>query len=143
MVTVRDHYVSFGYTLSLSGGDADVQAVKMSGSGSDTLPDFSNTDAFPVTELNLFLPGITSYAFLIGENVGLEYIDPATGSAVDQNHAGATALLTQGLSCRDCHTVANTEAFDPPQAGGFPSGAMEALVPLRGGVNTMTPLPAP
>ena len=143
MVTVRDHYVSFGYTLSLDGGDADIQAVKISGSGSATLPDFSDASAFPVTELNTFLPGIASYEFLNGDNVGLEYIDPDTGSAVDQNHAGAGALLTQGLGCRDCHTAANIEVFDPPQDGGFFSGAMEVLVPQRGGVNTPTPLPAP
>lgn len=141
MVTVRDHYVSFGYTLSLNGGDADIQAVKISGSGRSTLPDFSNTTQFPVTDLNLFLPGIASREFLLGENVGLEYIDPATGAAVDQNHVGASALLTQGLGCRACHTAANDEVFDPPQTGGFFGGAMETLVPQRGGVNTPTPLP--
>ena len=141
MVTVRDHYVSFGYTLSLGGGDADIQAVKISGSGSATLPDFSDANAFPVTELNTFLPGITSYEFLNGDNAGLEYIDPATGSAVDQNHGGSSFLKTQGLSCRDCHTVSSMEAFNPPSAGGFPAGAMEVLVPQRGGVNTPTPIP--
>ncbi len=142
MVTVRDHYVSFGYTLSLDGGDADIQAVKIAGNGRDTLPDFSDTRTFPVTELELFLPGIASYEFLIGENVGLEYIDPVTETAIDQNHAGATGLLTQGLSCRDCHTVSTGEVFTPPNEGGFPSGAMETLVLQRGGVNTQTPIPA-
>ena len=141
MVTVRDHYVSFGYTVSLSGGDADIQAVAITGSGSDMLPDFSDTGSFPVTELDLFLPGITSYAFLLDENVGLEYIDPATGTAVDQNHAGSSALLTQGLGCRDCHTVSSLETFNPPNTGGFNAGAMETLVPQRGGVNTQTPIP--
>ncbi len=142
MVTVRDHYVSFGYTLSLNGGDADIQAVKIAGSGSATLPDFSDTDTFPVTNLDTFLPGITSYAFLIGENTDLEYIDPATGSAVDQNHAGASALMTQGLGCRDCHTASDSETFAPLQEGGFFSGSMETLAPQRGGVNTQTPIPA-
>ena len=141
MVTVRDHYVSFGYTLSLSGGDADIQAVKLAGTGSVALPDFTDTAAFPVTDLNLFLPGITSYEFLIGENTGLEYVDPATDAAVDQNHAGSNALLTQGLGCRACHTVSSAEAFNPPTPGGFPSGAMEVLVPQRGGVSTPTPIP--
>lgn len=140
MVTVRDHYVSFAYTLSLNGGDADVQAVKIPGNGPDEAPDFSDTAAFPVTELNLFLPGISSYEFLTGQNAGLEYVDPATGQAVDQVHAGAT-LLAQGLGCRDCHTVTSAETFDPPNAGGFPSGAMQTLVPQRGGVNTPTPIP--
>ncbi len=142
MVTVRDHYISFAQTLSLNGGDADIQAVKVAGSGSAALPDFSDTTTFPVTELNLFLPGITSYEFLKGDNAGLEYIDPGTGSAIDQNHGGSSALLTQGLGCRDCHTVSSTDMFDPPNAGGFNAGAMETLVLQRGGVNTPTPIPA-
>ena len=140
-VTVRDHYVSFAQTLSLDGGEADIQAVKLDGSGRDNLPDFSDTDQFPATNLNLFLPGITSYEFVIGENTEQNYIDPETGNPVDQNHAGANALLTQGLSCRACHTAAANEAFDPPQPGGFNAGAMETLVIQRGGVNTPTPIP--
>lgn len=142
MVTVRDHYVSFAYTLSLNGGEADIQAVKISGSGSGTLPDFSNTNQFPVTELNLFLPGITSYEFLNGDNEGLEYIDPANGSTIDQTHGGASFLLTQGLGCRDCHTASSAELFNPPNAGGFFAGPMETLTIQRGGVNTPTPIPA-
>jgi hypothetical protein len=141
MVTVRDHYVSFSYTLSLDGGDADIQAVKLDGSGAASLPDFSDTNQFPVMDLDLFLPGIASLEFLVGENADLEYIDPDTDAAVDQFHAGANALLTQGLSCRDCHTGSEAETFDPPQEGGFFSGSMEALVPQRGGVNTPTPIP--
>jgi len=139
---VRDHYTSFAYTMSFGGGDADIQAVKVSGSGRGTLPDFSDTDAFPVTELMLFLPGITSYEFLTGANADLEYIDPATGDAVDQTHAGAS-FLAQGLTCRDCHTAASSETFDPPNAGGFFSGAMETLVLQRGGVNTIANVSAP
>lgn len=141
LVTVRDHYASFPQTLSLGGGGADIVAVKLAGSGRETLPDFSDTQQFPVTELNLFLPGITSYEFLIGQNTGLTYIDPATDEAVDQAHGGATFTLEQGLGCRDCHTVANTDTFTPVQLGGFPAGAMETLVPQRGGVNTPTPIP--
>ncbi len=140
-VTVRDHYVSFPYTISLDDTGADMQSVRVAGSGTDALPDFTNTSQFPVTNINLFLPGITSYEFLRNENVGLEYIDPDTGNPVDQTHFGATALTTQGLGCRACHTAATDEMFDPPQTGGFPSGAMETLVPQRGGVNTPTPLP--
>ncbi len=139
MVTVRDHYVSYAYSLALNGGTADIQAVNIAGSGSGTLPDFSDTATFPVTELDLFLPGITSYEFLIDENVGLEYIDPATGVAIDQGHGGAS-FLAQGNSCQDCHAVREGAAFTPAN-GGFPAGAMETLVPQRGGVNTQTPLP--
>ena len=140
MVTVRDHYVSFPMRLSLGGGAADVQATKLAGSGRDTLPDFSDTEQFPVLELNLFLPGITSYEFLTGESADLTFIDPATDAAVDQGHAGAN-FIQQGLGCRDCHTAASSDAFAPVQTGGFNAGAMETLVPQRGGVNTPTPIP--
>lgn len=141
MVTVRDHYISFPMTLSLGGGTGDIEAVQVAGAGQGTRPDFGDTAQFPVKELNLFLPGISSYEFLIGENSGLTYIDPATDQPVDQLHTGATFILQQGLGCRDCHTVASSETFVPVQPGGFPAGAMETLVPLRGGVNTPTPLP--
>lgn len=141
MVTVRDHYVSFPHTVSLNGGAADIQAIKIAGSGRDTLPDFSNTSMFPVKAINLFLPGITSYDFLIGQDVGKQFIDPATGKAVEDSHAGMTGLTTQGLGCRDCHTAAKSETFSPTQPGGFFAGAMEEHVPERGGVWTPTPIP--
>jgi len=95
-----------------------------------------------MTELDLFLPGIASYEFVIGENAGLEYIDPATGSLIDQNHGGASLMLMSGLSCRDCHTSSNAAAFNPLNEGGFPAGSMETLSPQRGGINTPTPVPA-
>ncbi|MCH7702749.1 MAG: hypothetical protein IID37_13785 [Planctomycetes bacterium] len=145
MVTVRDHYVSFAYTVSLGGGDADIQAVQIAGSGAGALPDFSDSSQFPVTEIDLFLPGIASYEFLIGENknLGVEYIDPETGSLIDQSHTGATFLKDLGLGCRDCHTASGSvETFNPPKPGGFFAETMEHLVPLRGGVNTPTPVPA-
>lgn len=142
-VTVRDHYVSFSLSLSLNGGAGDIQAVKIAGSGRAARPDFANTEVFPVSALNLFLPGITSDEFLLNENTGLEYVDPETNAPVDQSHGGANALLTQGLSCRDCHTAAADETFAPVNAGGFDAGAMEELVLQRGGVNTPTPRPVP
>jgi hypothetical protein len=49
--------------------------------------------------------------------------------------------LTSGLGCRDCHTAAGSDTFAPVNTGGFNAGAMETLVPLRGGVNTPTPIP--
>jgi len=143
MVTVRDHYVSFPYTLSLNGGSADIMAVKLAGSGKGTLPDFSDTNTFPVTNINLFLPGINSYDFLIGQDVGKSFIDPATGTAVEDTHGGTAGLTMQGLGCRDCHVAAKSETFSPTQPGGFLAGAMEDLADDRGGVNTVTPLPSP
>ncbi len=138
-VTVRDHYVGFAMTLSLGGGPADIEAVQIAGSGNQP-PDFSDTQTFPITDVNLFLPGIASLEFLLDENAGLVYIDPVTEQAVDQIHAGADGLLTGGLGCRDCHTAAAMGEPAPPL---FDAGSMEALIPLRGGVNTPTPLPEP
>jgi PKD repeat protein len=142
MVTVRDHYVSFAYSLSLDGGDADIQAVKMAGTGDESLPDFSDTTAYPVKALDLFLPGITSDEFLKGQNEtdGVVYIDPLTSEAVDQVHAGASFINTMGSSCQDCHAVTEDEAFTPAN-GGFASGSMEVLVLQRGGVRSQTPIP--
>ncbi len=133
MVTVRDHYVSFAKTLSLGGGAADIEAVKISGSGTSELPDFSDTAQFPVTDINLFLPGITSWEFLTGLDEGLEFIDPATDEAVNQFHPGASSVLA-GISCTVCHTAASSE-------GSGSSGAMETLTRQRGGIFDPTPLP--
>ncbi len=140
MVTVRDHYVSFPYSLSLGGGNADIQAVKVSGGGTTILPDFSDTTQFPVTNINMFLPGITSWEFLTGANVDLEFIDPATDAAVDQNHGGAS-FVAGGLSCTACHTTPDSEEFNPSEPGGFSAGAMETLTKQRGGIFDPTPLP--
>jgi hypothetical protein len=142
-VTIRDHYVGFPMTLSLGGDAADIQAVQVAGTGPDTPPDFSDTQTFPVSNINLFLPGISSLEFLVGDNIGLEYIDPETQMAVDQNHAGSNALLNQGLGCRDCHVAATGDPFEPTQPGGFDAGSMQSFVPQRGGVNTPTPTPVP
>jgi hypothetical protein len=140
-VTVRDHYVSFAHTVSLGGGAGDIQAVKLAGTGTGTLPDFSDTGAYPETELNLFLPGIASLEFLNGENGAEVYIDPETQLAVDQSHAGSNALMNDGLGCRDCHTAASSDTFAPINAGGFDAGSMEDLAPQRGGVDAATPIP--
>jgi hypothetical protein len=110
------------------------------GSGRDVLPDFSDTVQFPITDVNLFLPGIASLEFVLNDNVGLVYIDPQDGLPIDQNHFGADGLMG-GLGCRDCHTAAAGDPFLPTQDGGFFAGSMEELVPMRGGVNTPTPLP--
>ena len=62
---------------------------------------------------------------------GLVYLDPNDGNnPVGQVHPGAGGIAA-GLGCRDCHTAAG---------GGM---SMEVLVPRRGGVNTVTPIPPP
>lgn len=141
LITVRDHYVSFPMTISLGGGLADIQATYVVGSGKSTPPDFNDTVTYPVTQFDVFLPGITSYEFLTGANTTKTYIDPITGQAVDQSHGGTNGLMSQGLGCRDCHTVKTTDTFDTTKQLGINSGAMEIRVPARGGVHTPTPLP--
>ena len=126
MVTVRDHYVSFPLKLSLGAGAGDVEAEKLPG---DAEPNWSLIDE---TKLELFLPGIASLEFLLGENTGKEYLDPATGELVDQVHGGAGGLMS-GMSCQDCHST----------SGSSPSGSMADLVPQRGGVWTPSPLLVP
>ena len=139
LVTVRDHYVGFAMTLSLGEAAADIQAVNVAGTGSDVLPDFSNTETFPVTEVNLFQPGIASLEFLIGANEGLKWIDPVTEQEIDQIHGGAQDVAS-GSACTNCHTAAAMGEPDPPL---FNAGSMELLSLQRGGVNTPTPLPVP
>jgi hypothetical protein len=139
MVTVRDHYVGFPMTLSLGANGADIEAVRVLGSGRDVLPDFSDTSAFPEKDVNLFLPGIASLEFLKDENTSLVYLDPNNGNnPVDQSHGGAGGI-SGGLGCRDCHTAAIGDPFD----GISFEGTMESLVPLRGGVDTPSPIPPP
>jgi hypothetical protein len=127
MVTVRDHYVSFPLKLSLGAGDADVVAEKLDG---DEQPNWGDID---VADLELFLPGIASLEFLLNENIGKEYLDPATGELVDQFHAGAVGedSLLHGGTCKDCHSTSG------------PGLSMANLVPGRGGVWTQTPLRIP
>ncbi len=130
MVTVRDHYVSFPMTLSLGGGDADVEAVELTGSGRETLPNWGEIGE---TMINLFLPGIASLEFLKGENVGKEYQRYNDPTPVDQIHGGSGSV---GItSCSVCHVVTDAEV-----GGGMGwAGAMESLIPQRGGVWTPTP----
>ncbi len=138
-VTVRDHYVGFAQTLSVGGGAANIEAVQFAGAGNEP-PDFSDTGTFPVTDINLFQPGIASLEFLLDQNTGLVYIDPVTDQPVDQTHGGANALLNNARSCQDCHTAAAVGEPPPPL---FNAGSMEVLASQRGGVNTPTPVPEP
>jgi hypothetical protein len=142
-VTVRDHYIGFPMTLSLGGGEADIEAVNVAGTGRVFLPDFSDIETFPVKDVHLFLPGITSLEFTLGENEGIVYIDPVTEEPVDQSHAGASFLGPEGIGCIDCHVAATGDPFEPVRQGGFFAGAMQDLVEQRGGVNTPTPMPEP
>jgi hypothetical protein len=136
--TTRDHYVSFPQKLSLGpNAKADIQAVRLPGKGTMPLPDWDNTERFPVKRIYLFQPGIATWEFLTGKNdtEGKVYIDPVTGKAVEQSHPGDEEVRNGSKSCADCHTV---RAVEPPTAE--EGGPMELLTRQRGGVWTPTPL---
>jgi hypothetical protein len=101
------------------------------------LPDWDNTERFPVKRIYLFQPGIATWEFLTGKNDtdGKVYIDPVTGKAVEQSHPGDEEVRNGSKSCADCHTV---RAVEPPTAE--EGGPMELLTRQRGGVWTPTPL---
>jgi len=129
MVNMRDHYVSFPMKLSLGAGNADIVAQKLDG---DAQPDWSQIGE---SDLELFLPGITSLDFLLNLDKDKEILDPNTGQLVESMHGGAGGLLG-GATCKNCHTTSG------PNSSSF-GGSMENRVPDRGGVWTPTPLRVP
>ena len=136
--TTRDHYISYPQTFSLGpNSKADIQAVKLPGRGSLPLPNWDNTNRFPVKRLYLFQPGITTWEFLTGKNDadGKVYIDPVTGKPVEQAHAGEEEVRDGSKSCAECHTVL---ASEPPTEED--AGAMELITGGRGGIWTDTPV---
>jgi hypothetical protein len=138
--TTRDHYVSFPVTVSVGpNANADIQAVNISGNGNGP-NNGPNWDAIPMTRLNLFQPGISTWEFLIGENetLGKEYTN-AQGQLVSQVHAGANAVANATNACTDCHGVLVTDPSPPV----FNAGAMEDLTEKRGGIWEDTPVVAP
>jgi len=138
--TTRNHYVSFPQSITLGTG-GDIEAVDLRGAGADgsgTLPDWTDTTKFPVRKINLFQPGIATWEFLTGNNVGKVYLDPATGLNVSQMHPGAGSV-NAGTACVSCHNVKTTEPAPPL----FNAGAMENLAGRRGGVWASTPVLQP
>lgn len=136
--TTRDHYVSFPLKLSVGpNAKADIQAVKLSGKGALPLPDWDDTSRFPATRVYLFQPGITTWEFVTGKNEADDkvYVDPVTGKAVEQSHAGEEEVRSGKMGCAECHTV---RAVEPPTEED--AGAMETLTRNRGGMWAPTPL---
>ncbi len=121
----RDHYVSLPFRLSLDGDASQVVAPAVLGNGS-TPPAFADEQTFPSLTVELFLPGISSWEFLVGAVVdrqGLLRID-------DYRHGGARQVATETQACADCHQVSSWDPQPPLQVG----GALQRLVLRRGGV---------
>lgn len=137
--TTRDHYVSFPQKLSIGpNAKADIKAIRLSGKGTFPLPDWDNTNRFPVKRIYLFQPGISTWEFVTGDNdaKGKVYVNPVTGKTVEQEHPGEEEVRKGEKGCAECHTVRATEP--PTEEEG---GSMEVLARQRGGVWTPTPVP--
>jgi hypothetical protein len=119
----RFHYVSLPVAIGLGDASADLAAVALAPAA---VPDFSDTAAFPPLAIDLFLPGITSFEFLVGAVVDRN----GQLRHDDYRHGGAHAVATGALACRDCHRVVSDAEVSPVQN----AGALERLVPRRGGL---------
>lgn len=122
-VAGRHHYVSLPVALGLGEGGADLLAGALAPGAT---ADFSDTVAFPPLTVTLFLPGITSFEFLVGAVVDRDgQLRPR-----DVRHGGALAVATGQHTCADCHRVVSDHGVPPVQN----AGALERLVLRRGGV---------
>jgi len=126
----RDHYVSLPITLLLDTAGEGVTAIAVAGTGATT-PSFSDEGVFPVTELALFLPGVTSFDWLVGSRTTRE----GFLRTVDVVHGGAFDVASAERRCRDCHTVRAGEPTPPVED----AGPLDRLVLRRGGVFEPTP----
>lgn len=126
----RDHYVSLPLTLLVDTAGEGIAAVAFAGAGS-AAPAFSDEMSFPVAELALFLPGVTSFDWLVGA--------PTTRAGaprtVDVLHGGALEVATASHRCVDCHTIRSSDPTPPVTD----AGPLERLVLRRGGVFGVTP----
>jgi hypothetical protein len=119
----RHHYVSLPVELGLGDPAAALVAVALPAGAT---PDFSDTLTFPAHAVNLFLPGITSFEFLVGA-----VVDRAGHLRNgDVRHGGAQPVATGTHACGDCHRVIGDAVVPPVQN----AGALERLVLRRGGV---------
>ncbi len=134
----RDHFVSLplsfwiedpGSPFGSIGSDATVRQLL----GAGTVPDFDDRGLHPVTEVELFLPGVLSWEYLT---------DTRTAAyAFGQRHGGADTLQLAlngpgAAACRDCHVVDR----DDPNAPFSSGGPLELRTPRRGGLFEATPI---
>lgn len=125
----RDHYVSLPFDLLVGTSGEGVVAVALDGTAA--MPSFSDESAFPVTELTMFLPGVTSFDWLVGSPVRRD----GELREVDVAHGGAYEVASAQHGCADCHTVRSSDPTPPH----MDAGPLERLVVRRGGVFGPTP----
>jgi Ethylbenzene dehydrogenase len=109
----RDHYVSLPVALTLTADGATLD-------GRD-----------PPLDVPMFLPGVTSYEFLVGAVV----TRAGALRANDVSHGGAADVSSGTHACADCHRVRSGDPAPPDEQ----AGALERLVLRRGGVFGPTP----
>ncbi len=121
----RDHYVSHPVSLLVGTAGEGIAAISTTGP-----PDFSDETTFPVTEIAAFLPGVTSWDFLVGAAVGRG----GERRDLDVVHGGGHEVATASRACSDCHATVTGGPGPDPNAG-----ALDRLVLRRGGVFDPTP----
>lgn len=125
----RDHHVSLPIALLLGTAGEGISAVALA--GTNGTPSFSDESAFPVTDLALFLPGVTSFDFLVGALVDRG----GNVRARDVVHGGAEEVASATKRCADCHSVSTGDPAPPYED----AGPLGELVLRRGGVYGPTP----
>ncbi len=125
----RDHYVSFPSALVLGTSGAGITVVALAGTAAT--PAFADETAFPVTELSLVLPGVTTWEYLVGSTVGRS----GEIRGYDVPHGGNVEVGKVEKRCADCHKIRASDPFPPF----MDAGALERLVLRRGGVYGPTP----
>lgn len=125
----RDHYASFPSALLFGTTGEGIAVVALAGTGAT--PSFGDESSFPATTMNLVLPGVTTWEYLVGSNVGRS----GALRESDVRHGGDVEVGTVDKRCADCHTIRQGDPFPPY----MDAGALERLVLRRGGVYGPTP----
>lgn len=120
-ISGRNHYVSLPLALGL-----DAPSGMMVTAFTGPAPDFSDMVTYPAQPVQLFLPGFTSFEFLVGAVVNRN----GQLRANDFLHGGAHQVATGQNTCADCHQVMSDIMTPAVQNG----GALSRLVLRRGGV---------
>ena len=135
----RDHYVSFPYKFwfedptSPFGPPFDTDSLVRQITGAGSVPDFSDTGFYLVFEIDLFLPGLTSWEFLTDTRTSAFQFGGPHGGALELQ-SGLNGPLFIG--CRDCHVVDKDDPIAPFVVG----GPLELRTPRRGGMFEATPV---